>query len=1841
MAKNAYLKIYIFLFLSLLTFIKSQDQWLHFIRGKGFTDGTKDHSPVTSYAVDFCIDEKCEESYNGPLYLKIEITSEEGKQSPLVCYSSTQSDCDEREILLKSLNGNKVYFWVKREQFQEQGTEPYFVVTCPGEANCKYSIVGSDSDNNYAAFGTNFVYSYSVTSKNKNMKFHLMNETAFDNSYRFALCMEGSSTAKLKLDSSYDSYDIGTLHCYNYVYSDYVTDWGGFSITDATEGDYITISSHYYTSTGDEINLGRAAGGFATINGPRVTGIITGQTTEECFPITKPEFDKASEYLYIEGKIHSKYAWFFLEDENGNFIESTDTEVINGQLSFVYRNENKFRYICFERPNDETFTQGQVLFSFQIIDYGKLADKSFTFSEPMISGQFYRKLLPKGKIDYYHVGTLDNAAKKYDFTLNNIKGIAKLYMDETKTFPFVKYEEKDLADLNALRVSNANNHMIYSSETCYEAPIDSEKYLMVVYCDKTELNSDYCEFDLSVFSKGQDIDLIENQKLYKYVLKGEKGNLLVNLQQNRIFTRATIDIMIFNGDVSFSIKEKELKSQQIYLSNKVTFYVDMQNDPINLITIEFEANLNSFFDIQYTIDPINKEQTQEILYSGESYLVQVNPLSTTKTKTVKMGNMFGNKSPFMTNFFELNCEFEVKRGDKSIIFSDGYAQDNLNKGELVDNYYTYNIKITQQDSSNYNNKMCLLYVAGYELGYQVDKTIDREIIVAENINQQIIFEKNFKKIRFTYPIVDTSKDLTYHVNVIDKANYKINGYFNGQLYIENVSVAVTSTYYIINWDIDYFCKSVQLCSFSLDVEVEGEIVQTNPMIEITFREIKNVPTYLQKGNTKLDYVCGDKLYYLYTDLGRNDVAEITLNFLREFGQLYAKVVKKDLQKAEPEANWRKYYRMPGPDWEDSLPFDSYSKKMKITTKDTEECLNGCYLLMTVKTNDIGDYVPDNLFYQFSIVVKVSPPNKAYTEIPKLVIQVDEYIVGTLDITEMDERYISEFYEIWFPHDSDTIEFDWQSSLAGLYISIGGTRPTTKNADFVFNPPGIHTIFSLKKEDILRVAKKKKVISEDTNSIQDINMVIGVWTNKTDSINKELYSLRIHQNINNETQDLGIIELNSDQKVICKPKSFRDGYSTSYRCLFIISVNGDENARNPIFLHAYSSIPAANVYLLANYIEKDVYNKYDIDEIKRLIPTKQNAEYNTYSEDINYIYLHNFNVSRYFFVNLYTDVEADLTLINSVALTNPWDGRIPQVYPNSHTEQIFACQEDQIQLDFPDHEQSISVTIEVISGEAEINWKDNAAIHKVKGSGDRLTLISEKDQKYLMVRNTKYLGNKFKLNAKMEDPGFLFYVTFKERKTGVNFDEIPIRKSTEISYTNTDLPVILYCKLNNIYKDLDISVQFQDISTQTEGQYTESPIIVRSSIMKEDTIYSARKNSETDMVPSKEKSVFGIYDPAIKTAVIHISKAKLDSYNIKKTENPTLYLRLEKSQNYETEVFANFNIETQVSSMGDNTIPVEKVYHYGKLGSLNDTMYILKIQKDKTFMRVHIAFNSPDLDFTINRYNNQQEKNETFDGYRSSRERGKVIITFMPPKINCLYLHIFRKKPAQNVNEQLTNYVFKYISADSETEFFDYTMRSPLINCDIKSSTESKDMRDVSCSFNQISGLGNFNVTYFLKVVDNSTYIYGEEMQTIAVTESPNSVYFVRNPPVGIIGDNDKLFINATGLFTNWGYINVIAQVQQNNIIEYVAYNGKMEIKPNPNKNEKEKEEESSDNTVLFAVIGGVLGAIVIGLVVVIVVIQIKNKSLMNKVKHISFQKTNAVTDPNLLLQKQTDTINSA
>ena len=54
-----------------------------------------------------------------------------------------------------------------------------------------------------------------------------------------------------------------------------------------------------------------------------------------------------------------------------------------------------------------------------------------------------------------------------------------------------------------------------------------------------------------------------------------------------------------------------------------------------------------------------------------------------------------------------------------------------------------------------------------------------------------------------------------------------------------------------------------------------------------------------------------------------------VNFLRDFGKVLGKIVRKDQTSVDQEANWRGIYRMPSEDWEDSLLYNGYTKKFKI------------------------------------------------------------------------------------------------------------------------------------------------------------------------------------------------------------------------------------------------------------------------------------------------------------------------------------------------------------------------------------------------------------------------------------------------------------------------------------------------------------------------------------------------------------------------------------------------------------------------------------------------------------------------------------------------------------------------------------------------------------------------------------------------------------------------------------------------------------------------------------------------------------------------------------------------
>ena len=107
---------------------------------------------------------------------------------------------------------------------------------------------------------------------------------------------------------------------------------------------------------------------------------------------------------------------------------------------------------------------------------------------------------------------------------------------------------------------------------------------------------------------------------------------------------------------------------------------------------------------------------------------------------------------------------------------------------------------------------------------------------------------------------------------------------------------------------------------------------------------------------------------------------------------------------------------------------------------------------------------------------------------------------------------------------------------------------------------------------------------------------------------------------------------------------------------------------------------------------------------------------------------------------------------------------------------------------------------------------------------------------------------------------------------------------------------------------------------------------------------------------------------------------------------------------------------------------------------------------------------------------------------------------------------------------------------------------------------------MECTFHKIDiDQSKANITYFFKVVNSLTYLNGEKSDTIAVMESPYYTVYERNPQ-----DNKGLItLTALGNFNKWTILQVVAQIQQETILEYVTYKGKYIERKEGNKNDND------------------------------------------------------------------------
>ena len=1819
------------LLLFFLSFISGE--WVEYDYAKQYGSITRnDARKKVSYSLNL------ETGKNVAYYMKVSVIPNEGFETPILCFSPTDNNCkDDIQAIGRSTNREPAVLYLKNEQFYPEGYELHILVTCAEEEQCGYTLKFEGLQS--AEIDTRTSYSYLVTNSNKEMRFEVYGE--IPGKSFLTIGIEGSKSAQINVDGlDVKPYQIDNGRIVTIPFEEENNSTKKlctFYIKSASDGDYITLNTHLVD------NNNKAPDNLLYPNGPVIMGMLDKklELREECFPISSlvSEKYKTVNKYYLMAKIHSKYALFWLANEKDEYMDVTDTEISDGYLTFLIENEGQKRSVCFEFSYRQSVDMDYVAYSLFIIEPTRL-ERVYNFYPPQNKDQIYRRMIPKGSYAVYHPNGLTLSDKRINYNVYTRKGVTDTYVTECDEYPNCEYKIEDLDIKDKLKVLNKMASYNKDLERAYSA-LNHRKLVMIVFCkDDDNDKRGFCEVDSSVFTSGSQITLVENEQFSKYVLEGEKGSFKLDFKGGMQLRRLSIDIMIYSGDVRFTVNTpsvpvdedtEDFSSYKYYLSNKIYYHYNLARTAINDVTIDYQAEHNSYFTIKYDYNLFLNTQTRENIRSGESYLVEIDPTTREKNKIIFLqNNRYKKEKPFLANFFSLNCDFNVTREGKEISFFDGYAQEVLLADSVgyQSDFYEYNIQVVEADLSNYNHKMCMLYVAGYET---TDEDYKTEIVVGENINQQIIFNEDFKSIRFLYPHADPKKDLAIYVNIIDQGIYKLRFFANNDE--KDFRYYIITRSQILNLpatEINNYCDDNTLCNIIIEANFTGNLENMptpEPMIEITFRQLKNFPSYLQKSHAKLDFTSGDNIYYLYTEIGKNEIGEVSINFLRDFGNVWGKVVRKDQTNPDEEANWRGMYRMPSEDWEDSLTFNRYTKKFEMDIEDTKDCIEGCYLLLSIQISQIGEYVPDTKFYPFSIIAKVTPNTQAYTDIPKVVIQVNEYIVGNVEISE-NER-ISQFYEVWLPHDSSAVYFDWQSKVAGLYVNLGGTRPTTKNADFKLLPPGRDSILTLYKYQILEKAKSKKVPIPNKDSLQDINLVIGVWTDKTDSVDTEIYSLRIHQPIGNE-QEFDIIEVNTDQKILCKPQYLTDD---QYRCLFMVTYDDEDvNLFMPLLIHASSVNQSAITHFYGSFVERQLFDELNLDALKSQIPTSQSAQYNTMTSGVDYIYakLVPGRIKYYFFVNAISNLDDEIMIVTSLPMYNIISDTNYEFYPNPSSEQLLSVSADKLRLSFFTRS-SLIVNLVTLGGEAEIIWeRDPSTVYNLRGKGDRLTLTSGTRLNSMVISKRKTPNDK--LLDDDEDPGFVFYVSYNIRDGETNFDEIQYGQSLEIGYRDTHLPVYLYSKVGSSITDLNIAVTFKDSDIDKGGEYISSPLIVRAGLAKESTVYKSKLSPE--LAPSFGKTIIGAYDPALKTAQVFLNEETVRSFNIREEDNPTLYISIEESSSVPSENYQKFNIEAQMTKINSGVVPAEKNFNYGRYYGYFTNYYRLRIDKTKPLMMIELAFNSEYLDFSINEGILRENKTELIKNIKKGN--GKVFIVIKNPENReFVYLNVFRKqrgRQQEQVNNLLFNYVFKYINVQKEEDFTDYKIYKNDNNLVIKE--EGNDT--IICTFNKIDlAKGKANITYFFKVVENSTHVYGESYETIAVMESPYYTVYQRNPE-----DQDgKITLKAKGNISNWAYLQVVAQIQQDTILDYVAYKGVKEIRKPP------EGEKSDGNVTLFVIIMVILLSLIIGLGIIVFIFQQRNKSLINQVKHVSFQQQNQnvggpAADPDLLLKKSQPEINN-
>ena len=1341
-------------------------------------------------------------------------------------------------------------------------------------------------------------------------------------------------------------------------------------------------------------------------------------------------------------------------------------------------------------------------------------------------------------------------------------GLPDMYFDICTNYPLCdNYKYDNLGKLiDPISINSQSSYKINLINTTIYSPMDKNQYVMIVKCVKNKKKEGLpCGFKTVYNSKDSKINLKENELFSQYIKKGETNLYKIDFTGQNKLKKIYVDLMVFTGDIIFNPIETNLNVKKLYMANKIFYIITIDQTLINPeINFNVTGSKNSYYSIKYMLVKENDDSwITNIIESGVSYLVTIDPEGKDSSgeikpyKYIKFSDLkIIEQEPFIISFNSLNCKLNVSakrfKEDGSYYYEpidsfDQYYQDIVYKNK--ENDYQYMLKIDKMDFSVYNNKLCMVYASAIEMNQgDLDKNTivdEKQIVISDNEPKQIVFKDGVTKIQYLYPHSNRDKDVIIKFNLLDIALYNINISY---AFKNNIKLTQTGNeiIYLHHTEWRNLINQNDICPIIINITKTRIFEEKEPKLLISVKAVQdNTPSYIIKNKAQIDYLLGNNTQYYYTDLGKNEEGYAIVNYYRGSGRIFGKIVKKNIDKAEEGANWREMYKFPET-VNESLEFNGYIKKIMIKKEETNKCDDGCYLLLTLRTSVLSEKYYDFREFPFNIMIHTSTPDGTKDTIPIINIPLNEYIIGNINLNE--DKKINEYYSTYFTHDSDSILIDFQSTVVNFYIKVGmNNKPTLTDKDFYFESFGDDTIFIITKKDFLEKCKERKINIPNSDSLLGLGMTIGIWTDKIDSLYTTVYSIKINLPFH-ETQEehldlekLNIYEVKSDQKTLCKPQKIKNG--NSYRCLFVVFYYGID-AINHLLLYPESQDYSPYI-MYAEFIYQEKYEYFDYATLISIIPNKEST-YSTEKTGLDYIYVpYAERRDNILYVCIISETDSIIELYTSFYTKDI------QLSPNPSSPQLFMV-DNKFMFEFTT-EEDLLVTIKAICGGAKIKWHSDEGVEYYLTGNKIISLPSSLKDKSDPEKLFSNLD--ITLIEKNNCPGFAFYISYLLRPSEINLDSIPLGKSTQMSYRDTDLPVYVYTEIFYLDKDVHAFINIYElIGTMETGLKNITPFELSAALVNDTVIMDAKLNKK--ILEGLNFEFKGVYDPMIKTGFVLITKSDIQKKNIEIKDGPSVILKISKNMDYpkmKDTKFSRVTIETSI--IQDNTeIPaIPGVYQYGKLSlSSNSNIYRLKSNRAEKYMRIQFSRGSDKIKYVIG-VSPQDSSNRDFAEFEDKEINGKQVITFdsNPSGNGYIYLIISHSEDKAST-DKINNYVFKYATSSSKGGFEEYKLDSEQgFELDKK-----EDGDDYVYTFT-ITPLSyqNVDIKYFIKFTPKTSYIEDEKDNSIALKESNSYIDELTDLKI----EDDKIIKDYKISEIDYRYVQVIALVNNKGNYEFVGY----------------------------------------------------------------------------------------